>query len=132
MPGTAARWPYGVGMASAVVAILGLLYAPFAGIVYVLALPGVLLSAVWAWRHRSPTRAPLATSAGLLVLGFVGGAAALAVSRLDPAIADLGYRDWVAAVAFVILVALPGMSLLLTVPFEAIGLRRPGVVRGME
>lgn len=129
MPDAAARWPYGVGLASAVVAILGMMYAPFAGIVYFLALPGVLFSAAWAWLYHSPARAPLTTSAGLLLLGLLGGLGALGLSRLDPAIADLGYRDWVAATAFVILVALPGMSLLLTVPFEIIGLRWPGSAR---
>lgn len=128
MPESAARWPYGVGLAAASVAILGMLCAPFAGIVYLLALPGVMLSAVWAWLHHSPARAPLATSAGLLSLGFIGGLTALGLSRLDPAFGALGYQEWVAGMAFVILVALPGMSLLLTVPFEIIGLRRPGVV----
>lgn len=125
----AARWPYGVGLASAVLAIMGMMYAPFAGIVYFLALPGVLFSAVWAWIHHSPARAPLVTSSGLLMLGFLGGIGALALSRMDPVVADLGYQEWVAATAFVILVALPGMSLLLTVAFEIVGLRRPGTIR---
>lgn len=129
MPEAAARWPYGVGLAAAIVAILGMLYAPFAGIVYFLALPGVMLSAIWAWLHHSPARTPLATSTGLLVLGFLSGSVALAIPRVAPGFADLGYRDWVAATAFVILVALPGMALLLTVPFEIVGLQRPGTLR---
>lgn len=111
---------------------MGMVYAPFAGIVYFLALPGVLLSAVWAWLHHSPARAPLATSAGLLLLGFLGGLGALALSRLDPVVAELGYHEWVAATAFVILVALPGMSLLVAVAFEIVGLRRPGAVRASD
>lgn len=125
----AARWPYGVGLASAALAVMGMMYAPFAGIVYFLALPGVVLSTAWAWMHHSPARAPLATSSGLLLLGFLGGLAALVLSRIDPVVADLGYHEWVAATAFVILVALPGMSLLLTIPFEIVGLRRPGTIR---
>lgn len=132
MPEAAARWPYGVGLAAAGLAILGMLYAPFAGIVYLLALPGVLFSAVWAWLHRSPARMPLVTAAGLLVLGFFAETIAFAVSRIDPSILDMGSHDWVAAAAFVILVALPGMSLLATIPFEIVGLRRPGVARGAD
>ena len=129
MPDAAARWPYGIGLASVIVAILGLMYAPFAGIVYFLALPGVLFSAVWAWLHHSPARAPLSTSAGLLVLGFSVGSAALIFSLLSPTPPDWGDNEWVAATAFAVLVALPAMSLLLAVPFEIIGLRRPGAVR---
>lgn len=132
MPEAAARWPYGVGLTTAIVAVLGLLYAPISGIVYFLALPGILLSAVWAWLHRSPARAPLATSAGLIVLGFLAGIVVLVISRLSPAPPELGYHEWVAASAFTILVALPGLSLLAAIPFEIIGLRRPGTARRSE
>jgi len=115
-------------LASAIVAVLGLLYAPFSGIVYFLALPGVLFSTVWAWSHRSPVRTLLTLSSALLLLGFLGGVATLIAYRAEP-VPDQGYHEWVAASAFAILFALPGLSLLSAIPFEIIGLRLPGAVR---
>lgn len=111
----ARRWPYAVGVAGCVVASAGLLYAPISGIVYPLALPGALLSAVCAMRQQPPARWALFGSAGLLISGAVLFAKALLLMSLG--VAELGVVWYMLSVnsVFVFLIVFPVTALLLGV-----------------
>lgn len=79
---TPPKWPYTTALVSALLGCLGFAVAPFSGIAYPLALPGLLVAAWWVVAHAAPHRAEIAIAAALLLGGLAAGLAALYVPAL--------------------------------------------------
>lgn len=113
------RWPYALGLGSALLGATGLVYAPFSGIVYALAIPGVAISAGWAIARRSPMRIPLTVASCLLLIGFyMLGRAFFPLPGVWPQAGARG-DQYFEETAVLFLLVLPALGLITAVPAAA-------------